>query len=163
MGAGGIISWKGDYWPFLVFGPLITPIGAGLLYAVQQDTASGYLIGAQICLGGGIGLAFQNTVISVQADLHDTPDRIPQGTALATFFQLIGGVVGISISGTLFNNQLAKELGKRHVSTEIVDGQSPARSRLRSSLTFYVLFDQPSRSLFRRFLSSLPSSRQLSS
>jgi hypothetical protein len=59
-------------------------------------------------------------VIAVQAELHQNPDLVPQGTALVTFFQLIGGVIGISISGTLFNNQLASELGKLGIDSSII-------------------------------------------
>jgi hypothetical protein len=62
MGAGIIISITGHYYPFLVFGPAFTPIGGGLLYTVTQFTSTAKLVGYQILLGSGVGLAFQNTV-----------------------------------------------------------------------------------------------------
>ncbi|KAL7411362.1 ABC transporter [Mrakia frigida] len=122
MLAGVVISMTGYYWPFLVFGPIITPIGGGLLYTIDVHTGSGALIGYQILLGAGVGLSFQNTVVAIQAEFHSTPELVAQATALGTFFQLIGGVIGISISGTLFNNQLASELSKLGVSSEIIEG-----------------------------------------
>ena len=70
MLAGGIISQVGYYWPFLVLGPLITPIGGGLLYTVDVHTSSAKLIGYQILLGAGVGLSFQNTIVAIQADFQ---------------------------------------------------------------------------------------------
>lgn len=65
--AGGLISKTGHYFSFLIFGPLIlTPIGGGLLWTVTPTTSTGFLIGAQILIAAGIGMAFQNLLISVQ-------------------------------------------------------------------------------------------------
>jgi hypothetical protein len=36
---------------------------------------------------------------------------IPQATALASFGQLVGGALGIAIGGTVFANQLGRNLG----------------------------------------------------
>lgn len=136
-----------------MLGPAFTPIGGGLLYSIDQFTSTAKLVGYQILLGSGVGLAFQNTVrlhslvytlflpasssfltinltffcitsiaqvIAVQAELHADSELVPVGTALVTFFQLIGGVIGISISGTLFNNQLATELSKLGINQTII-------------------------------------------
>ena len=35
---------------------------------------------------------------------------IPQATAVMTFFQRLGGVLGVSIAGTIFSNELARNL-----------------------------------------------------
>jgi hypothetical protein len=37
---------------------------------------------------------------------------IPQATAFQTFFQRLGGIIGVSIAGTVFSNQLSKNLDK---------------------------------------------------
>ena len=37
---------------------------------------------------------------------------VPQATSLIMFFQMIGGAIGIAIAGSVFNNQLSKELPK---------------------------------------------------
>lgn len=66
MISGVIISKTGHYYPFLVLGPLITPIGGGLLYTIDQFTSSAKLIGYQILLGAGVGSAFQQTVSNKQ-------------------------------------------------------------------------------------------------
>lgn len=82
--SGGIVSYWGRYLPFLVGGPMILAVGAGLLFTVRADTSSGALIGYQILLGLGTGFCLQNTLIAVQADCADERD-IPQKTGLVTF------------------------------------------------------------------------------
>lgn len=54
----------------------------------------------------------QNTIISIQAEFADKEDMIPQATSLVNFTQLIGGVIGIAIAGTLFSNQIRSNLPK---------------------------------------------------
>lgn len=82
--AGGLISYWGYYWPFLVVGPLFCCIGGGLLYTVTEFTPMSRLIGFQIVSGSqhsgfsiradllglqvlsmGVGLVLQNPIIAV--------------------------------------------------------------------------------------------------
>ncbi|GAA5974356.1 hypothetical protein JCM11641_005232 [Rhodosporidiobolus odoratus] len=107
--AGGIISYTGRYWYFLVCAPTLMCIGSGLLYTVKESTSTSELIGFQILLGVGIGCVMQNTIIAVQADCDD-PEKIPQKTGLVTFSQLVGGTIGVSIGSSLFNTRLASAL-----------------------------------------------------
>jgi MFS family permease len=108
--AGGAISSTGRYWPFLLGSPLALAVGGGLLYTIGAHTSTGALIGFQIVYGVGIGGAMQNTVMSVQAEYADDEARVPQATSLVNFTQLLGGVVGIAIAGTLFANRLRSGL-----------------------------------------------------
>lgn len=50
--------------------------------------------------------------MSIQAEYAKKPEKIPQASSLLTFFQLLGGVIGIAIAGTIFNNQLGTKLGQ---------------------------------------------------
>jgi len=109
-GSGAIINSTGRYWPFLFGLPFLTAIGAGLLFTIDSSTSNAKLIGFQILVGAGIGGAMQNTMIAIQAEYHDNERLIPQATSMVNFAQLVGGVIGISIAGTLFANQLTKEL-----------------------------------------------------
>ncbi|OLL26095.1 putative HC-toxin efflux carrier TOXA [Neolecta irregularis DAH-3] len=118
--SGFVISATGHYWPFLIFGPLIVAIGAGLMYTFSYISTTAQLIGYQIIFGAGLGFVMQNTVfsllsviltsemIAVQADVdhHD----IPQASALCSFMQLVGGVLGIAVAGTIFSNELVSHL-----------------------------------------------------
>ena len=58
------------------------------------------------------GVAFQNTIIAIQAEYADEPEIIPQATSLVTFIQLVGGTVGIAISGTVFGTRLTSNLAQ---------------------------------------------------
>lgn len=109
-GSGAIINKTGRYWPFLVFGPLVAAPAGGLLFTIDVNTSSAKLIGYQILLGIGCGVAFQNTIISIQAEYADEPETIPQATSIVTFMQLIGGTVGIAITGTIFGTKLTSNL-----------------------------------------------------
>jgi len=111
-GSGAIINKTGRYWPFLFFGPLVAAPAGGLLFAIDVNTSAAKLIGYQILLGIGVGVAFQNAIISIQAEYADEPETIPQATSLVTFLQLVGGTVGIAISGTVFGTKLNSNLAQ---------------------------------------------------
>ncbi|EJU00069.1 MFS general substrate transporter [Dacryopinax primogenitus] len=111
-GSGGIINATGRYWPFIFTLPLLTAVGAGLLFTIDSSTSNAKLIGFQILYGAGIGGSMQNTIIAVQAEYHAEERMIPQGTSMVNFTQLIGGVIGISIAGTVFANQLGSQLAQ---------------------------------------------------
>ena len=59
--AGAAISKTGSYYWWMVLGPLLfAPAGGAMLYAMTTAyTSSGILIGAQILIGVGIGVAMQ--------------------------------------------------------------------------------------------------------
>jgi hypothetical protein len=50
----------------------------------------------------------QIPIVAIQANV--SPKDLPQTTALVTFAQLFGAVLGISVCGTVFANELAKGL-----------------------------------------------------
>lgn len=60
--SGGIVSWLGYYKPWVVFGPLLSCVGGGLLYTITPSTASAQLIGYQILMSLGVGMALQNVL-----------------------------------------------------------------------------------------------------
>lgn len=108
--SGGLVNGTGHYLTMLIIGPIIGAVGAGLLFTIDEYTSTGRLIGYQIIFGVGLGMAFQLPVMAVQAEYADETELIPQASSLLTFLQLLGGVIGIAIAGTIFNNQLVKEL-----------------------------------------------------
>ena len=52
----------------------------------------------------------QNPIVAIQSNVD--PLDLPQATALVSFTQLIGGVLGIAVYGTIFANELAQNLVK---------------------------------------------------
>ncbi|CCA66622.1 probable DHA14-like major facilitator; ABC transporter [Serendipita indica DSM 11827] len=108
--SGAIINFTGRYIYFLRYATLVSAIGAGLLYTLDLHTSNAKLIGYQIIFGLGIGCALQNAIIAVQAEWADKDELIPQATSIVTFFQLMGGILGIAIAGSVFANQLRKNI-----------------------------------------------------
>lgn len=103
--AGGIISYWGYYWPFLVVGPLFCCVGGGLLYTVTEYTPMSRLIGYQIVslslrlrldrsltairrslqiLSMGLGFVLQNPIIAVRTWPMSTLRADPDYPALVT-------------------------------------------------------------------------------
>ncbi|KDQ05977.1 hypothetical protein BOTBODRAFT_168326 [Botryobasidium botryosum FD-172 SS1] len=108
-GIGGfLVSKTGRFWHLLFFGPLVGAVCYGVLFTINEHTSWGKLIGLQIGIGIGVGCTLQNTILGVQATVRK--DMIPQSSALVTFSQFIGGVLGIAIAGTIFENKLASGL-----------------------------------------------------
>jgi hypothetical protein len=46
--SGLVVSLFGNYWNFLVFGPWLSSVGAGLLYTLHEDSSNGKYIGYQV-------------------------------------------------------------------------------------------------------------------
>jgi MFS family permease len=104
--AGFVVSKTGRYWHLVFVSPLLSAVGAGLLYTVSTQTPFAAIAGFQILLGAGIGGSFQNTIMAIQTEYSDEPARVPQATSLVNFTQLMGGVIGLAAAGTLFSNKL---------------------------------------------------------
>ncbi|EGG03952.1 uncharacterized protein MELLADRAFT_72481 [Melampsora larici-populina 98AG31] len=108
--AGFAISHTGYYWPALSVGSVILTIGTALLYTLDEYASNAKVIGFQILVGGGLGFILQNVTVAIQANVEDKD--IPQATSLSSFSQLIGGVIGIAVAQTIFNNALSVNLEK---------------------------------------------------
>lgn len=108
--SGLTISLSGNYWNILVFGPWLRCVGAGLLYTLHETSPNAKYIGYQILFGLGVGMVMQTPVIAIQSNVN--PEDLPQTTALVSFAQLLGGVLGIAVCGTIFANELSSGLKK---------------------------------------------------
>ncbi|KAF7356528.1 MFS general substrate transporter [Mycena venus] len=103
--AGAIVTKFGNYWWFLFLCPITTAVAGGLLFTLRAETPTAHLIGFQILYGIGIGATFQNVLLAVQVDFADDEDMIPQATAFVSFTQILGGIVGIAVAGSIFANR----------------------------------------------------------
>lgn len=63
---GQIAGHIGRYWHFLFFGPMFLCVGSGLLYTLDENTASASIIGYLALAGLGIGFALENALCAVQ-------------------------------------------------------------------------------------------------
>lgn len=107
---GWLNSATGWYNPYLIGGSVITTIAAGLFFATNETTSDAKLIGYQILLGVGQGIAMNQPLVALQVEYADTPHLIPQASAIHTYLWLIGALCGISMAGAVFGNQLSKNL-----------------------------------------------------
>jgi uncharacterized membrane protein YcfT len=107
--AGVLVKRIGYYKPWMVFGPWVAVIGAGCMTnpkLLKYDM----IIGWQIIVGTGFGVAFQNTskfsqercrfvltwflVMAIQAEYALQSHLIPQAASIVGFFQRTGPMIG---------------------------------------------------------------------
>lgn len=110
--SGGVVTKTGRYYWFFIIGPPISAAGFGLLYTIDSSTSNAKIIGYQILSGFGIGLTFQNLIMSTQAEYAKRAHLIPQATGIVSFFQLTGAAIGIGLVNTVqsvYLNRYLKE------------------------------------------------------
>jgi EmrB/QacA subfamily drug resistance transporter len=108
IASGQIVARVGRY-KFLMFGSLLL-LAVGMLLAtnLHADTPRPALWLWMILAGLGIGPSFAVFTLIVQNAV--SPDRIGTATSSLTFFQQIGGTVGLTIAGTIFADRLTAEI-----------------------------------------------------
>ncbi|KAJ6467195.1 hypothetical protein C8R47DRAFT_1223762 [Mycena vitilis] len=112
ISAGQIVGRTRYYWHLLAVAPLFLAVGSGLLYTLNVGSSSQKLIGFQILVGIGSGMGLQTILLAVQVEFRDKPRLLGQATSLATFFQLLGGTLGLGIAEPVFASELDKFLRK---------------------------------------------------
>ncbi|KAJ7911353.1 ABC transporter [Mycena leptocephala] len=110
ISSGQLVGKTGYYWPFLVISPVFLSVGSGLLYTLSTSSSSARIAGFQILAAIGVGLGMQNSLIAVQVEFKDKPRLLGQATSLATFFQFLGGTLGLGIAEPVFASELGKYL-----------------------------------------------------
>lgn len=68
--SSGFVTKFGRYYPFFFIGPPIAAVGFGMLYMVNETTPNKLVIAWQVLSGLGIGLTFQNIILSVQVSIR---------------------------------------------------------------------------------------------
>lgn len=106
--SGGLISLFGFYVPFMWLGAILLTIGAGLLASLRVNSSAGELIGYQILAGLGAGMCNQIPFNAVQYILPR--DKIIMGSAIVSFCNSLGPVLGISIAQAIFANIFLQQL-----------------------------------------------------
>ncbi|KAF1999295.1 MFS general substrate transporter [Amniculicola lignicola CBS 123094] len=100
----GILMGKtGYYMPWFLVGSIIAIIGSALMYTVKLDTTAGKIYGYSIILAFGTGCFSQAPFPVAQAKVPK--DQVVQATAFIGCGQLIGIVLALTISNTIFINQ----------------------------------------------------------
>jgi EmrB/QacA subfamily drug resistance transporter len=106
--SGQIVARTGRY-KFLMFGSLLLlAVGLFLMTNLRVDTNRQLMWLWMLITGIGIGPSFAVFTLVVQNAV--SPDRIGVATSSLTFFQQIGGTVGLTISSTLLASRLVAEI-----------------------------------------------------
>src|SRR3990172_8070223 len=133
--SGQIVARTGHY-KALIFGSMLfLAAGLYLLTNLRADTSFPTLWLWMVVTGLGIGPSFAVFTVVVQNSV--APKFVGIATASLTFFQQIGGTIGLTIAGTLLADALTRELPARLLANgmpqEFVsafDPNSPAAQRL---------------------------------
>ena len=133
--SGQIVARTGHY-KALIFGSMLFLAGGlYLLTNLRADTDFPILWLWMVVTGLGIGPSFAVFTVVVQNSVQ--PKFVGIATASLTFFQQIGGTIGLTIAGTILADSLTKELPARLVANgmpqEFVntfDPNSPVARRL---------------------------------
>ena len=129
--AGQIVSRTGRY-RLLVFGALVT-MAAGLLSADQpaRRTPRSRCCGSG-CSSPGIGVGPTFGVFTLVVQNNVRFDQLGAATSNLTFFQQVGGTVGLAITGTIFGTTLGEEVPRRLAAADVppaADGRLRWRHR----------------------------------
>jgi EmrB/QacA subfamily drug resistance transporter len=106
--SGQIISRTGHYRVFPILGTGVIIVGLLLLHQLNQHTATWVMSLYLLVFGLGLGLVIQVLVLAVQNSVGY--EDLGTATSGTTFFRSIGASFGVSIFGTIFNNQLSGKL-----------------------------------------------------
>jgi EmrB/QacA subfamily drug resistance transporter len=108
IASGQIVARVGRY-KILIFSSLVLlAVGLFLLTNLHANTDRPTLWLWMLVAGVGIGPSFAVFTLIVQNSVQ--PDRIGVATSSLTFFQQIGGTIGLTLASTILANRIATEL-----------------------------------------------------
>jgi len=109
--SGQIAARTGRYKEMILGAMVILAVGLFLLTNLRADTPFPVLWLFMIITGFGVGPSFAVFTALVQNSVE--PRVVGVATASLTFFQQIGGTIGLTIAGTLLADSMAKEIPKQ--------------------------------------------------
>jgi EmrB/QacA subfamily drug resistance transporter len=109
--SGQIVARTGRYKLLILASLLLLALGLFLLTNLHANTDRGTLWLWMAIAGVGIGPSFAVFTLVVQNSV--SPDRIGAATGSLTFFQQIGGTVGLTLAGTVFASRLTEEIPRQ--------------------------------------------------
>jgi MFS family permease len=109
--SGLLISRYGRYRVFPIAGTAVATVGLYLLSTLGVETSTGVAAAYMLILGLGLGLVMQVLVLAAQNAVDYR--LLGVATSGTTLFRQVGGSIGVSTFGAIFNNQLGRELADR--------------------------------------------------
>jgi EmrB/QacA subfamily drug resistance transporter len=115
--SGQIVARTHRY-KWLVFGSLaVLAIGLFLMTNLHANTDRPVLWLWMVLIGLGIGPSFAVFALIVQNSV--APQEIGTASSSLTFFQQIGGTVGLTVAGTIFASKLTEEIPRQLVASGV--------------------------------------------
>lgn len=110
--AVGIIIGKTGQWRWMIWlGWLVATIGMSLLILLEASTPNAEWISFAIVSGTGGGILYSALSFAIQASSSNKD--LPLAAALYSFLRYLGQVLGVVLSGVVFQNQM-KQLLLKH-------------------------------------------------
>jgi EmrB/QacA subfamily drug resistance transporter len=109
--SGQIVARTGRYKAVILSSMVVLAIGLYLLTNLRADTELPVLWAWMIVTGLGVGPSFAVFAALVQNSVK--PAIMGAATSSLTFFQQIGGTIGLTIAGTILADSLTKEIPHR--------------------------------------------------
>ena len=117
VASGQIVSRTGRY-RWLIFGALLcTAAGLYLLSTMHADTPVPVLWAYMFVTGIGVGPTFAVFILIVQNSVPIA--RLGTASSSLTFFQQVGGTVGLAITGTIFASAIAEQVPRQVAAAEV--------------------------------------------
>jgi EmrB/QacA subfamily drug resistance transporter len=120
-----IVKMIDMYTPFLIAGPILSMVGAGLLFTINPSTPFSHIVGYEILVGVGIGCFFQLGMLAGQAEFADEQYRMGKVMGVLTLHQMLGAVIGLAIGGSVFDQKLQANLAKFAPGVDPIVASSP--------------------------------------
>lgn len=117
VASGQIVSRTGRYRWLLFTALVMTALGLFLLSNMHADTPVPILWGVMFLTGLGVGPTFAVFILVVQNSVPVA--RLGTATSNLTFFQQVGGTVGLAITGTIFAATMAEQVPRQIAAAEV--------------------------------------------
>ena len=108
--SGALISTLGYYVPLMWLGAALATLGSGLLLTLRVNSSHGTLSAFQFITGLGLGICTQIPFTAVQYILPR--EHMAMGSALVSFCNSLGPILGTNIGQAIFSNVLMRRLDR---------------------------------------------------
>ncbi|KAF8258823.1 major facilitator superfamily domain-containing protein [Lactarius quietus] len=106
--AGVAVKKKGKYMIPTYIGWVLMVTGAGLLTTLREDSSIAKSVGFQLVIGGGVGIIYVVSMFPILASIPVTQSA--PAMALYVFSRNFGYIWGVTVGGTILQNELKKKL-----------------------------------------------------
>ncbi|KAJ3109592.1 hypothetical protein HDU96_007174 [Phlyctochytrium bullatum] len=134
------ISISGRHLLLIYIGGVLETIGITLITFLQDSSVLVEQVVYLFVTGFGLGLVVCTRIIAVQVIVRK--HLVAVATGVSQFFRLLGGTLGVAVTGTIFNNAISSAASRRypldmHIATMLENATDPGAAR--RTLNFVAL------------------------